>query len=498
MAHIITCIIDPNNTLLTLKFDNNTEKTIPINDECEENLELIYKANIIYRSHQYEKRNLVEYSESVWGGCLPSVCLLIDKPSVNINTRYLINVFIEHMSLLFRNENNGKLFERDDQTISVPISVDDMNKFYDKMMEGLLNSNPSELDTINESNSNIQYLMKMILQFILTIKSEGEKSINNKNLKKLKRGSNMIGRVNYQDVFEQLNNNENNIIDKEEIAKNLKESTANIQKFIYENREEIKKLIFESGYIQNSALYQIVEILKSDHDTPLYIQYNVSFDKMFEATGQIMNAALYTLIPKTSFMLALQASFYNAAFLHQLGVLNKYSDDIFSPIVHRLTFSCFKSDVDDQMMHRIRDYMTSKYPDIVTQISKMSNDVGRNVDVITRISGKIDMRDEKCLDGLYWLLNDARGYTFEYYVILLAHIFLNTKRCKNLNRLNKKSMVTDFLIPLYNIMFLYMSYVTNECGLDVALSSKTLETFNRRYNDQIFETISQFSSYVLR
>ena len=493
MVNIINSTIDPNINLLTIYFDDNTKKEININDQCENNLQLIYNANITYRGHQYKWRNLEKYKDSVWGGCLPSVCLHINEPSVNLSTRYLINAFIEHMSLLFKDDNDPTLFERDDKTIPIPISIDDMQQFYDKMLDGLMNMDENEIN--NNNNNNMQLLMKMVLQFLLTIKEEGEKNLSDKKLRKIKKSSNIVGRYNYQQIFEQLNNDNNGVINKEDIAKNLKESTANIQNFIRENREAVKNLICQNGNLENSAFHRVIEVLKSDGNTPLYIQYNISFDQMFETIGQIMNAALYTLIPKTSFILALQACFYNSAFLYALNVLDKYTDVIFLPMLHRLTFSCFKSDVNEDI-ERVKEYMNFQYSEIVDLISKLGEDADRNVDILTKISLKINMRDEKCLDGLFWLLNEMRGYSIEYYLVLLAHIFQNTNRCKTLNRHNKKSNIAQFIRPLYNIFCIYKSYVTG-VGLDVAISSKTLELFNTLYSDKINEAISHFSSHLI-
>ena len=488
---IINSQLNPDDNLLTITFGDNTQKKIAINDDNKENLGIIYKSNITYRGHQHKYRNLIQYSASSFGGWLPSACLDIDKPSVNLSTRYLINAFIEHMSLLFRDDCNNRLFERDDQTIPIPISENDMSKFYDKLTEDLLKSNNNEI----ENNNNVQMLMKMVLQFMLDIKTEGEKNASDKNIKKLKRGSNKVGRFNYQDAFDHLKDN-NNLINKEDIAKNLKDSTANIQNFIYENREIIKNILYNSDNRDDSAFHQVLEILESDHDTPLYIQYNIRFDQMFETTGQIINAALYTLIPKTSFILALQACFYNAAFLYQLNLLTKFSDSIFLPILYRLTYTCFRSDVSNDIIPQVKEYMELYYPEISKQISKLTNDVDKNIDALTKISSKVNIKDEKCLDGLFWLLNEVRGYTFEYYLILLAHIFSNTNKVKNLNRHNKISNIAQFLRPLHCIVSLYWSHVI-ELGLDVALSSKTLETFNTLYSNEINQAISHFSAHLL-
>ena len=140
--------------------------------------------------------------------------------------------------------------------------------------------------------------------------------------------------------------------------------------------------------------------------------------------------------------------------------------------------------------------MIVHHPELVGQIANLGDIGDKNVFTLTKIAIKIDIRDETFLDRLFWLLNEMRGFTFEYYLILLAHIFLNTNRCKTLNRHNKLSNITQFLKPLYTILFLYKDYVT-KCGLEMALSSKTLESFNMLHNKEISEAIKHFSSHLL-
>lgn len=485
-----TYVIDPQNAKLYITLTDDRRVEIDINDDSVENNEPIYKAHISLRGYQYNHRNV---NQSVLDGCLPSSFLIhVPKPSVNINTRYLINLFIEHASLLFSNNDLTLLFDRDDKIISIPISDENMNKLYDKMIGGLLTAQNENEN--NENDKNIQILMKMVLQYLLKVQTEGEKNTSGKNIKKIKKCNNIVGGLNHSDLFDQLNNtnNNNNLMNKREITKNLQDSTASIKQFIRENREIIKSKLLENNN-NDSAFRKIVEIMEKDHTTPLYIQYAISFDSMLEFIGQVFNVALYSLIPQTSFILALQACFYNAAYLYQLDILDKYTDIIFLPVLHRLSYSCFPTLKNNDSDNYI-DYVRINYNEMFDKITNLNND--KNIETLTKIALKVNMRDEKLLEGLFWLLNDARGFTFEYYLILLAHLFSNTNKCKSLNKLNKIFNIGQFLKPLYDIISQYKEYVTSLPENSI-LSSHTLDNFNKLYNRQISEAISHFSTHLL-
>ena len=278
------------------------------------------------------------------------------------------------------------------------------------------------------------------------------------------------------------------------ITKNLQESTENIQTFIVEHREAIKAKIWEAkdNHENLTALHKILQVL--DNSKPLYIQYKIPFDLMFEVIGEVFNVALYNFIPQVSLILSLQACFYNAAYLYQLNLLERYVDIIFQPVFHRLTYSCFKSQLSYNNYESI-EYMKTNYPQIVNKISSFRNNIDMDVETLAKISLQIDMRNERCLDGLFWLLDETRQFTFEYYLILLAFMFLNTNKCKVLKKMDKISNITMFLKPLYVIMSLYKDFVTN-MGIDCALSSTTLESFNSLYNYEISQAIKHLATLL--
>lgn len=504
---IKSCFIRPLDSKLFIQLINGQTIEIDINNnnntDKEETQQLIYNAHIVLRQHQYQHRNS---TQTILDGCFPSRFLIhVPEPSVNINTRYLINLFIEHMALLFSDHttNAALLFERDDRTIPIPICDDDMSKLYDKMIEGLLatdaisnNNNDDDDGSSSGDINNVQLLMKMVLQYLLGVQSEGEKNLSDKNLKKMKKSSSIVGGVNQKELFEHLGDKNNNLMNKEDVTKNLRDSTQSIKNFIRENKEMIKSKIYENNNLE-SAFRKILDIMKGDDRTPIYVQYAISFDLMLEFIGEVLNVALYDFIPQTSFILSLQAVFYNAAYLYQLNILEKYTDIIFLPVLHRLTYSCFPSSLVVNEKQRYIEDIKKRYGDIVHTVTHtLKNDASKNIAELAKIALKVDMKDESFMNGLFWLLNDERGFTFEYYLILLAHLFSNTNKCKNLNKQNKISNIKQFLEPLYIIIGLYKEYV-QLVPKDSVLSSQTLENFNKLYSSQISQAIAHFSGHLL-
>ena len=466
------CLINAQENLISMRFTNGQLKKILVDNDT--NKECVYKANSFYRQVQF--RHLNNKSQKFLDGCLPIKFLkdIRESPKqININTRYLLNVFVEQMKLIFEPDfDDVNLFQRDDTIIQIPISDDDMVDLCTNMMEELSNSE------ISPNDSNIQILLRSVLQYLLKMKSEGEKS--EKQLKKIKKNSNMIGRIN-QDWF-----SEENFMNKMNISDSLKECNKNIHTFIIDNRKIIKTLLLQEKNIETT-----VDIMRKNRN-PLYIEHMITFDDMFTIIGQMFYVIFHKLAPQHSFILSLYATFYNAAYLYQLKIMHMYSDIIFLPIIYRLTHCCFYNNAikcDD-------NYIKKKYPEIISYISKLQNDIDINIEWIAKIANKLEFNNAEFMDSLFWNFNDIRKSTIEYYITLLTHIFLNTNKCKTLNKLNKKSNVVSFIKPIYNIFLAYKSHVTN-FDIETALSTGTLDNFNMLYKDEITNAINEFSKNIL-
>lgn len=492
---IVNHLINSDTGTLILIKDDSTYTEIMI-DGAEHNRAIIEQGNNDYREFQFNHRTKNDgTAKRFLDGCLPSVCLMSLKnlpPSVNLSTRYLINTFLEHMELIFGDAYGPDIFQRDDpHQVPVPISDANIEALYQFMMDKLNGAeeeetpNDNDLHTNNKDNENLHFLLKLTLQYLMGLKEESEKRAGkvSKHMRKIKKGSNLMGGLEVSQMEDSLGEG---LLGKEDITENLKESAQKIKEFIWAHRAEIASRVAKHDYVN-----KVLRTLDADPQTPLYVQYQVSFTDMFEAIGEIFRVVLYTMIPQTSSLLTLQASFYNCAFLYQLGLMEKYKDLIFTPFLYRLTYSCFKLPPD----RRYEGYMKEKYESIVTRVMKLSS-CPEQAEIFCHIASNLDLSDSNCVNGLYWCLNEVRGCTFEFYLILLAHIFVNTQKCRSLNKLCRLSSLSKFIGPLHRILTKYKDYVQKQ-GLEVALSSHTLQAFNTLYKNEISAAIKEFSVMLI-
>ena len=279
---IVKHLINYDNGTLMLARNDNTHNLIQI-DGSQDKREIIKWANNAYREFQFHQRaNYAKIARQLLDGCLPSVCLQpLEEatPSVNISTRYLINTFLEHMELIFSDSYDRNMFQRDDpRQVSVPISDESIEALYRFMIEKL--HNPGEDSSSDNDNQNLHFLLKLTLQYLMGVKEESEKRAGkvNKQMRKIKKGSNLIGGVEVGQVLNQLEDPlGGDLLVKDDITQNLKESTQKIKEFIWENRADIAVTVAKHEYVS-----KVLGIMNAHHHTPLYVQDQISFTDMFE------------------------------------------------------------------------------------------------------------------------------------------------------------------------------------------------------------------------
>lgn len=503
--------------------DSNCESEWWANIDSAQKNKLILEANESYRALQYDNRNkMTPFTE----GSLPISFLIKDKnifcgkiPTLphNVSSRYLINSFIHLMKLLlFKNENidlyleNESLFDRDDKLVPVPISENEMGTLYENIMEDLKNSDEydtnvtvGEDDFPEENTSDLKDLMKLILQFLFYFKSNSAKALDKtkQRVSRLKRSN--TGGVNVSEVEDSCTNFERDLINKNDLSKVISSTTRLIEESIFQNRTSILKTI--AGDVKMSAIRTVVDIIRHNISnntlTPLYVQTDITLNIMMESIGELITAAFHRYIPKISMTLSLQAALYNAAFLYKMGILDHYKDYLFVPVVYRLTFSCFKTHDPDnsivpselhynamiQHLSTVDDYRCIQ--SLVEKMKKSNQD--DCVEILSHIALRINISDDKCMEALYWLLDRQCGSTYQYYIIVLTNIYSKSQQFLTVNKRNKISNMVQFTKPLYDIMRIYSEFV-NEMGIETALSSQTIENFNKSYGSKIHSVMSEF------
>ena len=474
--------------------------------------------------HDINRRHIMKVFEEKLhtDGCLPSACIGVDKPSVNISPRYLMHCFVNIMELLFKTNENVALFARDKDIISLPTSNDNLEKImmamtstvdpsflsssssssssYMDVEEGDINNNN------NNDNNNIHFtvFLRVLVEKMFSMQRNLKEMIS-KNTNKINRKASTIGGINYAALMK--NNEEVDIL-----SSGLQECSNVIHDVIQKNAKMITRMLLDTKDTSMVAMKEVIKIYSQpqQQQQPLYANLNISFELMYKCIGEVFNVLFFNIIPQKSMMEAMQGSFYNAAVLSELNLLERYNDILCRPILYRLIHSCFKDESflsssssssslpqEDDDVHE--KYLDIEYRGVLTQIEKLERGGCRknwDDEILGRIAIKsiTSIRDKQYIEALYWVLNRKRSYTFEYYIILMSVLYINA-RCPNVNNATKLSNVLKFIIPVYSIMKLFHQYVT-KLGIENSLCSATMDTFSTIYQRELKDMIENFSESI--
>lgn len=467
----------PDRQLLVLSLSNCTNHTVPVHGNYErEMLAIISDMN---------RKQMIKVFENnpETDGCLPLKCIGVDDDSTNISPRYLTHCFINIMERVFGTEENAPLFVKNTSTVALPTS----NHNLELIMTTLLKT-ASDVGEDNNDNDDV-FHFKLFIQILLDKLLKMQQSMTStisKNASKLnKKAAYMGGISNIRDIMSN---------DGDVISKGLQECAGVIHESMRRNAESIQAAVLNRNDHQMMAVKRFVQIC-SGHQ-PLYSNLDISFELMYGCIGEIFNALFFHIIPRTSMMEAMQGSFYNSAVLHELKLQDKFPDIVCTPILYRLINSCFKDHGSREDMEKIyHQYMCDNYSGVLPLIDKLGRENCSAPEILCNIALKSNIQDEKFNEALYWVLNRERSCTFEYYIILMAVLYVNA-RCPTLAAHNKRANTKSFIVPIYAVLRLFYQHVQG-VGIEVSLCSDVMETFSTLYQVELKEALELFAKNVL-
>ena len=182
------CNLDGNNKIITAEVVVNDKdtNTIYINVGDEKNdehiLDIIDKANRHYAAIMFD---LGRTNSQASYGCLTSkVVGLADVPLTYLNPKYIINVFLQILQCIFKDDPHYlKYCIRDDESLYIPTSEENISSLVDKLMNICNENNDNNMDD-EEDTIDIKDMFMLLLDYILKIQSNNHKKLNNGNLQK--------------------------------------------------------------------------------------------------------------------------------------------------------------------------------------------------------------------------------------------------------------------------------------------------------------------------
>ena len=519
---VVNCLVRNHQLMLSFPDKGNCFINIDGDKNTPDELEAISKGNrlfsiILFTGNRHEE-----------DGCLPSKCLDIAGPSVNISPRYLINCFINTVECVFSSDNDynnnnndsNSLFVRDKDTVELPMSSDKMESLIPEMFdkcripkeEQTMMEVDCDEDTCDDNSDDtdlylfINTIIEQLYKMQGNISSYLSKSYNNS--KSLQKKASVVGGFGsniFTNIFEDIDKHNNN---GDSVLKNgMKDCAQTIHKAMRRHRMELRRLVEDENDQEMKSVKTLIRLVKKkDNESAgksLYVNDEISLKLMFDCIGEINNALFLNIIPKTSMMTAMQAVFYHAAVLREMKILEKFSHLIQMPILYRLIYCCFKDDSNSNsyVIAEYNKYMRENYKGVFSQINKLRDNKDRNnsddnfdtnVEIICSIASKSNIQDEKYKESLYWLLNEKRWYTFEYYLVLMAVIYMQSK-CGNVNNFNKISNAKTFITPVYEVLILFYRHV-NDLGLETSLRPSTIESFSDLYRKELRGAVGKFTT----
>ena len=495
------------NEILLLSLSDNTNREIKICGGYKtEEMNLIHDLNRRHIMIDFEKKQHTD-------GCLPSECIGELNPSVNISPRYLMHCFVNIMELLFKTDENVALFARDKDIISLPTSNDNLEKIMMAMTSTVdpssflssSSSSSSFMDVDEDDNNNdinFTLFLRLLVEKMFSMQRNLKEMIS-KNTNKIKRRASTIGGINHQALMK-------NAEEVDILSSGLQECSNVIHDVIRKNAKIIIDMLQDKKNTSMVAMKEVIEMYSQQQQhQPLYANLDISFKLMYKCIGEVFNVLFMHIIPQKSMMEAMQGSFYKAAVLSELKLLERHNDLICRPILYRFIYSCFKDESSlssssslflrqegDEDVHE--KFLEKEYKGVLTLIEKLQREGCQQYsadEILSKIAVKSDVQDKKYIEALYWVLNRKRSCTFEYYIILMGVLYISA-RCPNLNGKTKCSNVLNFITPVYSIMKLFHQYVTN-LGIENSLCSSTIDTFSTVYQTELKNMMEMLSRTMI-
>ena len=455
-------------TVLNVKDGTTNEIIIDAANDANDDfiLKLIDKSNRHY-SAMLHHLGMTEETENY--GCLTTKVIgLKELPLTFVDAKYVINIFLKLLQCFFHEKEEEKYYHlcgRDEESLKIPTSKTNISSLIKEIMNACAEAKDDEDDIID-----IKYLFIAVLNYMSDLSATTTKNINSKNHK-----INIGGGAN---ILKEFNKSiENNIED------TLNQTGNNIHNLI----RDYKRFIYNNDSACHENLNAIHKWIEEQPLTCLYQNTNISFKFMMEFVSNVFNALFLEILPQTSMINCLFATLYQASVLNELSILKHQSESIQLPLLYRLIYSCFKCDINNN--NNNNDQQSSiDYFQLIDKLCKQEKDI----DVLCKIALKVNITEPNQLNSLFWLLNEKRGYTFEFYLIVLISLYIKFK-CATLNKTNKLSNGRMFGEPLYDILYKFYHYVTSDLGkLEIALCTNTFTNFNTVYSNDIKKCLQTF------
>ena len=484
MNNKITCYkINKENKTINIVLENDETFLINIEDDknSEDILKLIDEVNrrysVIIYTNPNNKRDLASY------GCLTTKCVGLNNiPLTFVNPKYIINIFLQLLQCLFRDDIRlERYFKRDEATIKIPTSEENISLLVDKLLH-IFNKEEDMNTKINDDEDdtyfNIKDLFSIIIEYLIKLQN------SNKIQKKISNGSflknaSFVGGIN----IEALGNL------RDDFNETILQTGDIIHKSLYDNKNEVYKQCREN-------IDLIIQTINEDSDTDLYANMKISFKFMMQMIGEFFKALFVNILPRKSMLNSIYAILYHAAVLNELNILDYYSNLIQLPLLYRLIYSCYKDDnMTDPKYHQ---YLKENHNSIYKNIQNLCEDeeAAKALEAICEIASKLDIRDINQLDSVYWVLNEKRGYTLEFYVIIITTLYVRGK-CSTMNKSNKLLNAKLFIEPIYNLLRLFHKYIVYDINdLNAALCTNTFDHFSKIYSVDIQNVLHNFSKNI--
>ena len=418
-------------------------------------LRLIDMANVHYSTHI----NKINGSDNIGTyGCLTSKVLgLYDIPNTFINPKYVKNLFLKLSQLLFHDE---KIYEeywrRDEKSVEIPTSPANISTLISDItaiMSSNNNNNNDDEDIVD---------IKDAMLFILTQIIGNQRDIPKEKI--MKQASICGGIHNINNIKDSLNTN---------INQTLSNTGETIHSIICDNQK-----ILRDDYRIKEKVNFIKEAIVKNPQQCLYQNLDISFRFMMEMIQEVLNVLFIQILPQTSMLYCLYATLYQASVLNELKILKYYSKSIHIPIMYRLIYSCFK----DNRQYNVNITNNDTISKLVNRLCNYNDNC---LDIICDLAVRIDITNVDQLDLLYTLLNEKRGHTIEFYLIIITNVYIMGK-CQGLNKTNKIANCKMFAQPLYNLLYLFYKFIVEDLKeLQLALCSETFDKFNMLYSNDI-------------
>lgn len=465
-------ITEKDNTfVINIPDENNDEKTLRVID---------------YTNRQYvaqlHKCDLTSERDNF--GCLTTRVLgLKDIPLIFINVKHLTNVFLEMMRYLSEPE-MARYFIRD-ENYPVPTSEDKLTSMMQNMYQ-YHNSDGEAMET-DDASIDIRFLFMEIIKQIAD-------AFNSNNGIKRKLGTfqkkaNMMGGV---------PNLNSDFVDslKDKFEQTLKLTANKTHSLIQTHKSDI--IAGCQKYINF-----IINLINQSPNTPLYQNIQLNNRHMMETVTNIISVLTINILPKTSMLDCMYLMLYHSAFLYEMNILDQYYKLTQLPITYRLIYSFYEDNNKPQSIDTNDENLQKVY----TLISKLHDTVSidRNLEILSQIAvwfnlqicnnnNNIDRQDQfdYLSEQVYWMLNEKRKATYEYYLIIIMVLYIMGK-CQNVNKTQKILNCKTFAEPIYKILLDFQKYIIHDINdQQTVLCTSTLDNFNKLYAHNIKECLNKF------